>query len=132
MNLEAVKAHCLEKAGAYADCPFGEFPVCCKVGGRIFAQLYPDGRVTLKCGAEEAAADRAAYPEAVVQAGGAQWTHWNTVHGGKLPEAVLLAMLDRSYQRVFAGLPRWQQQEILTPEPENEAPRRRWRRRNPT
>lgn len=128
MNLEEAKAHCLEKAGAYADCPFGEYPVCCKVGGRIFAQLYPDGRVTLKCGPEEAAADRAAYPEAVAQTGSAQWAHWNTVQGDKLPEQVLLSMLDRSYRRVFTGLPRWQQEQILAPKAEGEAPRRRWRR----
>ena len=129
MNLEKLKAYCLEKPGAYEDCPFGETPVCCKVAGRIFAQLYLDGRVTLKCDAAQAQADRERFPKAVAQAGSAQWAHWNTVYWEKLPEEELLKMLDRSYDRVFAGLPRWQQQELLGPPAEPEEGRRRFHRK---
>lgn len=112
MNYEEIKAYCLEKQGAYEDCPFGQTPVCYKMAGRIFAQMYLDGRITLKCDAAQAQADRERFPEAVAQAGNAQWAHWNTVYWEKLPEEEFIGMLDRSYNRVFASLPRWQQQEL--------------------
>ena len=48
IQIEKIKAYCLSKRGAYEDHPFGEIPVCFKLNGKIFAQLYPD-MITLKC-----------------------------------------------------------------------------------
>lgn len=42
MNYEELKEYCLAKPGAWQDCPFGPFPVCFKVGSRIFLEWYPD------------------------------------------------------------------------------------------
>lgn len=60
---------CLEKRGAYEDLPFGPIPICFKVGGRIFAELYPNKenrRVTLSCDAAYAHALRLQFPDVIV------------------------------------------------------------------
>lgn len=41
MNGKEIIDYCLRKKGAYLDFPFGEIPICVKVKGKIFAQLYP-------------------------------------------------------------------------------------------
>ena len=118
MNLEELKAYCLEKPGAYCDCPFGEYPVCCKAGGRIFAQLYDDGRMTVKCSPDQAREDREKYPEAAVQTeNGENWIRWNTVFWEKLPAEAVYTMLDRSYAHVMNGLSRSAREEVLNPPP---------------
>ena len=48
---EEIKAYCLSKPKAQETYPFGEVPICYKLGGKIFAQLYPrkeDYKITLK------------------------------------------------------------------------------------
>ena len=52
MNVEQIKAYCRNQYKAYEERPFGEVPVCYKLNGKIFAQLYPypeDFKITLKC-----------------------------------------------------------------------------------
>ena len=52
MDGKEILDYCLKKHGAYLDYPFGEIPICVKVKGRLFAQLYPkenDYKITLKC-----------------------------------------------------------------------------------
>ena len=66
MTSRQIPAYCLQKPGAYEDRPFGEWPVCYKVGGKIFAQVYPD-KITLKCTAFSGQAFRNAYPGVVVR-----------------------------------------------------------------
>lgn len=48
MDNEEIKKYCLAKPKAQETYPFGECPICYKINGRIFAQLYPD-KITLKC-----------------------------------------------------------------------------------
>lgn len=130
MDLEFLLSYCLDKVGAYEDRPFGDDPVCCKVGECIFAQLYTDGRVMYKCDAREASQERETYPQAACQEEGAQWAHWNTVLWNEIPQQELLSMLDRSYDRVFSSLPAVVQAEIMEPRTEEETKRRRrWRKK---
>lgn len=52
MTEKEIRAHCMSKHEAYEDYPFGEEPVCFRVRGKIFAELYPSNErhwVTLKC-----------------------------------------------------------------------------------
>ncbi len=50
LNFEELQKLCLTKAGAYECHPFGPFPVCYKVGNRIFLEWYPeDEKITLRC-----------------------------------------------------------------------------------
>ena len=37
---EGALQYALTKNGAYKDLPFGDFPICIKVAGKIFVQLY--------------------------------------------------------------------------------------------
>ena len=52
MQVQEIKDYCMSKQGAYEECPFGDVPICYKLNGKIFAQLYPyeyDYKITLKC-----------------------------------------------------------------------------------
>ncbi len=50
--IEALITYCLNKDHAYADYPFGPDPVCIKVKGKIFAEIYMSTescKITPKC-----------------------------------------------------------------------------------
>lgn len=42
MLVEKIKEYCLSKHRAYEEYPFGDVPICYKLNGKIFAQIYPD------------------------------------------------------------------------------------------
>lgn len=48
MELTKIKCLCRAKSGAVETYPFGDWPICYKVRGKIFAQIYED-KITLKC-----------------------------------------------------------------------------------
>ena len=51
MELEEIKNYCKGKPYATEEFPFGDVPICYKLNGKIFAQLYPyehDYKITLK------------------------------------------------------------------------------------
>ncbi len=112
--------HCLKKPGAYIDFPFGRIPVCVKVGGRLFAQIYPEAdnlKITLNCDAMSGEFFRSMYPGTVVRGYHCPpqlAPYFNTIHlNGSVPEAELLMMIDHSYSTVFKKLSRSARQEIL-------------------
>lgn len=86
MQIQTIKNYCLSKRGAYEDCPFGEMPICYKLNGKIFAQLYPqeyDYKITLKCTADAGQFYRMAYPGQVVRGyhcPPVQQPYWNTIY----------------------------------------------------
>ena len=102
--------YCLLKRAAYEDLPFGPSPVCAKVGGKIFAQLFSSeqgAKVTLKCEPELARLLRAQYPLAVSRGWHCppvQQPYWNTVLVSGVPAKVLLEMIDHSYERAVGSL----------------------------
>ncbi len=110
--LDALTAYCLEKPGAYADYPFGSEPVCIKVKGKIFAEIYTrpgDYKITLKCDPLLAAAWRTEYPDAVKRGyhcPPSQQPHRNTVWVEQVGESLLYHMIDHSYGLVVRGLPK--------------------------
>lgn len=70
MRLEDIKTYCLNKWKSYEDYPFGDVPVCYKLNGKVFAQIYPnreDFKITLKCTADAGQFYRQVYPGAVVR-----------------------------------------------------------------
>src|SRR5574340_1053435 len=91
------------------DQPFGPDATVYKVAGKIFAILQPDvdpPQVTLKCEPTLALELRAQYP-AVVAGYHVNKMHWNTVLlDGSVPPDELREMVEHSYRRVFAGLPK--------------------------
>lgn len=80
-----IKEHCLSQPGAYESRPFGEYPICYRVMGKIFAQFNPQKtsfKITLKCDPEKAAAYRQLFPGTVVRGyhcPPVQQPYWNTV-----------------------------------------------------
>lgn len=108
----ALLEHCLSKPGAYIDYPFGEIPVCVKVGKRLFAQIYTnrnDLKITLNCDMMSGEFFRNLYPGTVVRGYHCPpqlAPYFNTVYlGGSVPEAELKMMIDLSYSAVVKKLP---------------------------
>ena len=115
MELSEIKAYCLSKPYAVETYPFGEYPICYKVNGKIFAQLYPD-KITLKCTAFSGEAFRQAYPGVVVRGyhcPPVQQPYWNTVNLDKFPAGELPMMIDHAYETVVASFPKKVQREIF-------------------
>lgn len=114
-----IRAYCLSKPKAEETHPFGEFPICYKVCGRIFAQLYPD-KITLKCTVFQSVLFRQAYPDIVVRGyhcPPVQQPYWNTIDLERFPEEELPHMIDLAYDAVIAGFSKKVQQEILGAQP---------------
>ncbi|MBT3319147.1 MAG: MmcQ/YjbR family DNA-binding protein [Clostridia bacterium] len=65
MTIEEITEYCLQLKNAYVDLPFGATPMCIKIHGKIFAQIYAD-KITLKCDRIAGEYYRATYKENVV------------------------------------------------------------------
>ena len=116
MTTEEIRSLCLAKPHANEDHPFGDWPICIKVQGKIFAQIYPD-KVTLKCTAFSGQAFRDAYPGVVVRGyhcPPVQQPYWNTVDLEHFPPEELPMMIDHAYETVVRGLPKKVQREIFS------------------
>lgn len=114
MSIHEITAYSLFKPCAYEDHPFGEWPVCIKVKGKIFAQIYPD-KITLKCTAFSGQAFRDAWPGIVTRGyhcPPVQQPYWNTIDLTRFPPEELPMMIDHAYETVVAGLPKRTQREI--------------------
>lgn len=115
MDIETLRLHCLAKPGTTEAFPFGDDTLVFKVLGKMFALigLEDPTRVNLKCEPAYGLELRARHPE--VQPGyHMHKQHWITVSFlGALSDAFLLQLVDHSYARVVAGLPKKQQTELL-------------------
>ena len=114
MNYTEIGNYCLSKSHAEEARPFGEWPICYRVGGKIFAQVYHD-KVTLKCTAFSGEAFRNAYPGIVVRGyhcPPVQQPYWNTIDLSRFPEEQLSMMIDHAYETVVAKLPKKVQKEL--------------------
>ena len=118
MTVDDIMKYCRNKPKATEEHPFGEIPVCFKLSGKIFAQLYPyehDYKITLKCPADAALFYRTVFPEKVVRGyhcPPVQQPYWNTVYLTGFPEDELLHMIDLAYDTVFQKLTKKEQREI--------------------
>ncbi len=118
-----ISQYCLHKPGAYEDFPFGKIPVCYKVCGKLFLQLYPhpdNHKITVACEPMLAELYRAQYPGSVVPGYHCPRQlrpYMNTIYLNKdVDDTTVLQMIDHSYRRVAAKLTRREQAELLTPE----------------
>lgn len=119
MTYEEIKLYCLAKAGAYQDCPFGPFPVCFKVGRRIFLEWYPDdGKITVRC--EPLLSDfyRRSYPDIVVPGYHCpdrirQYKNTVYVNNG-LDDALIFIMIDHSYEEAVKRLKKNESKEVIS------------------
>lgn len=110
VTLEKLQTLCEEKAGAYIDFPFGDFPICYKVKGKIFAEFYPaeELKITVTLNADDNDFFRSSYPDAVLRGyhcPASLQPYWSTITVNKLPEDVLFEIIDLSYKRAVSKLP---------------------------
>jgi predicted DNA-binding protein (MmcQ/YjbR family) len=118
MDPETLRSHCLAKAGAVEDFPFGEQVSVFKVSGKIFAIADLNAvplEVSLKCEPELARALRAQH--VAVRAGyRLNKRHWNTVTlDGSLGDDEVHGMIDDSYDLVVRSLTRPQRERLAGP-----------------
>lgn len=119
MRTEDIKTYCMSKKRACETYPFGDVPICYKVNGKIFAQLYPrpeDFKITLKCTASSGDFYRQLYPGKVVRGyhcPSVQQPYWNTVYLEDFPEDELLNMIDHAYDTVVGSFSKKIQKELL-------------------
>ena len=119
VDINEIKEYCLKKYKAYEDFPFGDIPICYKLKGKIFAQLYPntnDFKITLKCTYDDGQFYKAVFPEKVVRGyhcPPVQQPYWNTVYLDDFPDDELLMMIDKAYDAVFHSFSKKVQSEIL-------------------
>ena len=109
MIFEVLRDYLVSKPGAYEDFPFDNVTLVIKVGGKMFAltDITEDPlRVNLKCDPLKAEILREQHA-AVIPGYHMNKRHWNTVIlDDSLPDNVIFAMIDESYDLVVAGLPR--------------------------
>ena len=114
-----IKKYCISKHKAYEDYPFGDVPICYKLNGKVFAQIYPypeDYKITLKCTADAGQFYRMVYPGKVVRGyhcPPVQQPYWNTIYLDDFPDGELLNMIDHAYETVFNGFSKKVQKQIL-------------------
>ena len=114
MTFLEIQNECLSKPGAFEDHPFSPWPICYKVKGKIFAQLYED-KLTLKCTAFSGEAFRQAWPGIVVRGyhcPPVQQPYWNTIYLDRFPAEELPHMIEHAYKTVVAKLPQKTQKEL--------------------
>lgn len=107
MNIEAYRNYCLQKPGTTEEFPFDNETLVFKVGGKMYALCNVDlfEGINLKCDPEQAIQLREMY-DSVVPGYHMNKKHWNTVVlDGTIPDHLIYAWTDHSYQLVREGLP---------------------------
>ena len=118
MNLETFYEYCLSKKAVTEHFPFDEDTLVFKVGGKMFALSSlkqwekQEPSVNLKCDPERALELRANY-DAINEGYHMGKIHWNTVAINQdVPDAMLKALIDHSYDLIFKSLTKKIQAEI--------------------
>lgn len=118
--IRKIEEYCLRHPGAYETRPFGEYPICYKVMGKIFAQFNPGKKfykITLKCEPDKANFYRQAYPEVIVRGyhcPPVQQPYWNTIDLDAFSDVeMLFRMMDEAYDAVIHKFSKKAKMELL-------------------
>ena len=118
--IQTIENYCMSKPAAYESRPFGTYPICYRIMGKIFAQLNPEShfyKMTLKCRPEQAQVYRQLYPGVVVRGYHCppiQQPHWNTIDLDVFNDIeVLYQMIDEAYDAVVEKLTRKARAQLL-------------------
>ena len=119
--VQAIEEYCLKQSGAYETRPFGKYPICYKVRGKIFAQFNPEEKfykLTLKCEPEKAYLYRQLYPEIIVRGyhcPPVQQPYWNTIDLDVFSDRELLfQMINEAYDAVIIKFSKKAKTQLLT------------------
>ena len=109
--VKEIQDYCLNKPGAYETRPFGEFPICYRIMGKIFVQFMPQEsffKITLKTHPEQAIIYRELFPQIVTRGYHCppiQQPHWNTIDLNLFHDIRLLyQMIDEAYEEIVSSL----------------------------
>ena len=109
MTFDELRDYCLSKHATTESLPFDEQTLVFKVSGKLFALSDIEARpvrVNLKCDPERAIELREQHT-AVQPAFHMNKRHWNSVTSdGSIRDSFLRELIDHSYERVVAGLPK--------------------------
>lgn len=109
MTPEEINTFALGFAEVTEEQPFGPGADVYKVAGKMFAIVEPNSeppQVTLKCEPSLAPHLREQY-DAIIGGYHLDKKHWNTVRlDGSIPVDQIEEMIEHSYQRVVAGMPK--------------------------
>jgi predicted DNA-binding protein (MmcQ/YjbR family) len=109
MNVEELRAYCLNKKGVTESTPFDDVTLVFKVMNKMFALIPLDEdqlMISLKCDPDKAIQLREEYPQ-VTPAWHFNKKHWNSVAVDGTVEVVKIkAWIDHSYDLVVSGLTR--------------------------
>lgn len=109
MGWEQIREHCLGKANAREDYPFGPDPLVFKVGKKMFALVSLDAkplRLSLKCDPDDAQVLRRQY-RSITPGYRLNKKHWNTLMlDGSLPLDLVYELIDHSYDLVAGRKPK--------------------------
>lgn len=118
--IRSIEEYCLDKPGAYETRPFGKYPICYRIMGKIFAQFNPEEnfyKITLKCEPEKAYLYRQLYPEIVVRGyhcPPVQQPYWNTIDLDRFFDMELLfQMIDEAYDAIIGKLSKKAKTQLL-------------------
>lgn len=118
--IKRIEEYCLKKPSAYEARPFGRYPICYKVMGKIFAQLNPEEhfyKITLKSEPGKAYLYREIYPEVVVRGyhcPPVQQSYWNTIDLDEFIDMeMLFQMIDEAYDAVVSKLSKKEKRQLL-------------------
>lgn len=118
MDLIQIKKHCLSKAGAYEDYPFGPESTVVKVQSKMFSLIAEKAgkvHISLKCDPFVAQNLRQQYI-AITPGYHLNKEHWNTVVvDGSIPDSEIYWMIDHSYEMVLKGLTKAEKEQLATP-----------------
>lgn len=108
MNIEELRAYCLNKKGVTEEFPFDELTLVFKVLGKMFVLSGLDHhppKINLKCDPEKAIELREAYDGVIYGGYHMSKKHWNTVEISSLPAQFIIELIDHSYDLVVAKMP---------------------------
>ncbi|MBH1940222.1 GNAT family N-acetyltransferase [Mobilitalea sibirica] len=107
--IQTIEEYCINKPGVYESRPFGKYPICYRVMGKIFAQFIPEEKfykITLKCEPDRAYLYRELYPEIIVRGyhcPPVQQPYWNTINlDAFFDMEMLFHMIDEAYDAVIS------------------------------
>ncbi len=107
MQLDAYRAYCLSKPGAWEDLPFGPDTLVFKVMNKMFSAVGLDRHppeVSLKCDPERIPELREAY-DGIHTGPYMNTNHWNFVDlQNDVPTELILELVDHSYALVVKGM----------------------------
>ena len=107
MDIEEIRTYCLAKKASEESMPFDDSVLVFKVMGKIFACIFlniPD-RLVLKCDPDYAIWLRDFYP-AIEPAWHFNKKYWNQHKISKLGDALLVKLIDHSYEEVLKKISR--------------------------